>query len=277
MTRDEATTLVSWAEREGWNPGRNDAALFWELDPDGFLALEEQGQMVGGGAIIRHHALFGFMGLFIVQPAARGRRLGERLWHARRDRLLARLAAGATIGLDGVDAMTAFYERGGFRPFTRHRRFRWQGTAPPHDARGLCDARTIALAQLAEVDRRCFPGDRRAFLAAWIAQPGAHALAWRTEDRVRGFGVMRPCGAGWKIGPLFAEDAGAADALWSGLCARAGGGPTFLDVPDNNPDALALCAARGMTEVFGCVRMYLGPPPAVEHRQIFGVTTLEVG
>jgi hypothetical protein len=30
-------------------------------------------------------------------------------------------------------------------------------------------------------------------------------------------------------------------------------------------------------EVFGCARMYLGPPPALAHRRIFGVTTFELG
>jgi hypothetical protein len=29
--------------------------------------------------------------------------------------------------------------------------------------------------------------------------------------------------------------------------------------------------------VFGCARMYLGPPPELPHQEIFGVTTLELG
>jgi Acetyltransferase (GNAT) domain len=55
------------------------------------------------------------------------------------------------------------------------------------------------------------------------------------------------------------------------------GAPLFLDVPDNNPAALELCRSFQMTEVFGCVRMYYGRPPTLQHSRIFGITTLEVG
>jgi hypothetical protein len=32
-----------------------------------------------------------------------------------------------------------------------------------------------------------------------------------------------------------------------------------------------------MVEVFGCARMYLGPPPVLAHDRVFGVTTFELG
>jgi hypothetical protein len=51
----------------------------------------------------------------------------------------------------------------------------------------------------------------------------------------------------------------------------------FLDAPENNPAAMALVQRHRMTEVFGCARMYLGPPPALAHERIFGVTTFELG
>lgn len=116
--------LIVWAGLEGWNPGLNDASLFWSIDPEGFLGIELDGEFAGGGAVIRHSASFGFMGLFLVDPAYRGRGLGRILCGARRDSLLRRLSPGATIGLDGVDAMVSFYQQGGFRRSTRHRRFR---------------------------------------------------------------------------------------------------------------------------------------------------------
>jgi hypothetical protein len=36
-----------------------------------------------------------------------------------------------------------------------------------------------------------------------------------------------------------------------------------LDVPENNPQALALAARHRLDEVSGCARMWLGRPPAV--------------
>jgi hypothetical protein len=42
-------------------------------------------------------------------------------------------------------------------------------------------------------------------------------------------------------------------------------------------DALALANRHGMTEVFGCARMYYGPAPVLPWDDIYGVTTFELG
>ncbi|MNF53191.1 hypothetical protein D3C84_345650 [compost metagenome] len=92
-----------------------------------------------------------------------------------------------------------------------------------------------------------------------------------------GYGVIRRCAEGCKVGPLFADDARAAEALYAQLAPFAAGGPLFLDAPENNPAAMELVQRHGMTEVFGCARMYLGPVPALRHERVFGVTTFELG
>lgn len=281
MTQSELRTLVDWAGREGWNPGRNDADLFWELDPDGFLALEVDGRLAGGGAIIRYDERFGFMGLFLVDPAHRGRKLGTELWYARRDRLLARMQPGATIGLDAVDAMIPFYECGGFHAFHRHRRFEVPVTAegpPPLQADAeVVDVSHVPWPQLAELDRQGFPADRSRFLKAWVRQSGATSLGYVEGGRLRGYGTLRPCRTGWKIGPLLAEDRDVAEALLRQFRRRIGDDPLTVDMPDNNPGAVSLARDLGMREVFGCVRMYHGPAPEIRDSQVFGVATLEVG
>ena len=280
MNAEEVRQLVAWAGVEGWNPGIHDAEAFWSLDPDGFLAITEDAsdEVLGGGAIVRHGDDFGFMGLFIVKNPRRGKGLGTQLWFARRDRLLSRLKEGATIGLDGVDAMVPFYEKGGFKPFTLHRRFQL-----PLAGTGLIRSQHIApiaevdLSILADYDRQCFPVRRERFLAEWTTQLGTVSLAYMSEGKLLGFGVMRPCLVGWKIGPLFSDDIDIADALFQSFQLESQGKPIFLDAPDNNASAIALCNQSGMKEVFGCARMYHGPAPELDHRRIFGVTTLEVG
>ncbi len=94
---------------------------------------------------------------------------------------------------------------------------------------------------------------------------------------MRGYGVVRRCQEGCKIGPLFADDAHAATNLFNHLSDFAAGGPLFIDVPENNPAAFELVRHFRMVEVFGCARMYLGPPPDLAHHLIFGVTTFELG
>ena len=278
MSAQEVQDLVEWAGDEGWNPGINDAQCFWNLDPEGFLAIAENDRVIGGGAIIRHGDNFGFMGLFIVSNSHRGKGLGTKLWFARRDRLLSRLNDHGTIGLDGVDAMVPFYEKGGFTPFTRHRRFQLtQSASGSIRSEQIVDVASISLPMLVDYDSQCFPVRREQFLMEWTKQKNAVSLAFVTGGQLLGFGVMRPCLMGWKIGPLFADSIEVADALFQSLQLASNGMPIFLDVPDNNAPAMALCRKYKMQEVFGCVRMYYGPAPLLDHRRIFGITTLEVG
>ena len=281
MTRPEVDELVAWAAREGWNPGLHDAAVFWATDPAVFLAAEVDGELIGGGATTSYNGDFGFMGFFIVRPEHRGRGFGNALWHTRRQRLLDRLRPGASIGMDGVFAMQDHYARGGFVFSHRNMRFRAEIGAPPPPAPGdeqnIVPLTAVPFAQLLDYDRTCFPANRPAFLREWIGQPGALALGYLRAGKLHGYGVVRRCGEGCKVGPLFADNAHVAEALYGRLAGFAAGGPLFLDAPENNPAAMAFVARHQMVEVFGCARMYLGPFPDLAHERIFGVTTFELG
>lgn len=282
MTRSEVDVLVGWAVREGWNPGRHDAELFWATDPQAFVGAEIDGQLIGGGAITSYDGEYGFMGFFIVEPEFRGHGLGNTLWRAMSERLLARLRPGSSIGLDGVFGMQDYYAEGGF--VFSHRDIRYRLDVPA-SLRACASAGegdvlrldTDDLDDVAAYDRTCFPAPRRAFLRGWIVQPEGLALGLRRAGKLSGYGVVRRCGEGCKIGPLFANDLQAARALYSGLAEFAAGGSLFLDVPENNPDALVLPGEMGMVEVFGCARMYLGGAPAIATHKVFGVTTFELG
>jgi GNAT superfamily N-acetyltransferase len=277
MARPELTRLVDWAATEGWNPGLHDADLFWATDPEAYLAAELDGEVIGGGAITSYGGLFGFMGFFIVRPEFRGRGLGNTLWHARRDRLLARLQPGASIGMDGVFNMQAYYAKGGFIFSHRDIRYQLDGPVAAAGPETLVPLAQLPFVAVAAYDRGCFPAPREGFLRGWIAQPDALAIGCLRNGALAGYAVVRACGTGSKVGPLFADDARAADALLVRAAAFASPGPLFLDVPENNPAAIALARDHGMREVFGCARMYLGPAPAIAHERVFGVTTFELG
>lgn len=104
--------------------------------------------------------------------------------------------------------------------------------------------------------------------------------AWAavSAEGIQGFGVLRPCREGFKVGPLFAASPATAAGLLGEL--RRGLAPDscfVLDVPGNNPDALALAENLGMVRVFATARMYQGAPPALPEREIFGITSFELG
>lgn len=276
MSRAELDTLVEWAAREGWNPGLNDAQIFWDTDPEGFVAAEIKDELIGGGSIVSYDDRFGFMGFFIMLPQYRGRGLGKRLWFRRRDLLISRLRAPAVIGMDGVFTMQAFYARGGFALYNRDLRFEGVGIRAKPDNQ-LVDLASVAFAEVARYDAAHFPAPREHFLHAWIGQPNSRALAAVRDGVLRGYGVIRPCRQGFKIGPLFAADGETAEALYSGLADFAPGQPIYLDVPENNSEAMTLARRHRLREVFGCARMYYGLPPALPDKEIFGVTTFELG
>jgi ribosomal protein S18 acetylase RimI-like enzyme len=275
MSRSQVDLAVEWAAREGWNPGLSDAACFHAADPQGFLVGEIAGRPVACISAVAYGEAFGFIGFYIVEPEFRGRGYGLEIWQAAMARLGGRSGTERLIGLDGVIAQQDNYRKSGFR--LAYRNVRYQGRGAAGEASGLRPLDTIPFDEIEAYDRALFPAPRRAFLRQWLAMPGAHALCVRRGGRLAGYGVVRPCRTGWKIGPLFADDKGLAEALFAGLSARAAGMPVFLDVPEINHAAVALAERYSMSVVFETARMYTGPDPEVDLSRIFGVTTFELG
>jgi hypothetical protein len=133
----------------------------------------------------------------------------------------------------------------------------------------------VPFAELAAYDTAMFGTGRDGFLAGWASRHPGRAIV--EGGRLRGFGVIRRCRNGWKIGPLFADSPTYAEALFAGLAAQAPAEPVFLDIPQPNEAAVALAERHGMTPCFETARMYAGRPPALPLARIFGITTLELG
>ena len=211
-----------------------------------------------------------------MKPEFRGRGMGNTLWYARKERLLQRLKPNAAIGMDGVFNMQPYYAKGGFVFSHRNIRFQSLGTAAEAD-KVIVPLVQFPFDDVLAYDNVCFPASRENFLKVWITQADSLALGAMQDRRLAGYGVIRRCRTGCKIGPLFADDAASAEKLFNALAAFAPGEPVFLDVSENNPAAMELAKQHNMEEVFGCARMYLGPVPELATDRIFGVTTFELG
>jgi ribosomal protein S18 acetylase RimI-like enzyme len=216
------------------------------------------------------------MGFFIIAAEHRGRGLGNILWHARLQRLVGRLQAPAVIGMDGVFDMQDWYAKGGFRFAGRDLRFATVAQSFPAP-RDIIELAQIDFAEVEAYDRAHFPAPRSGFLQRWLTQPGAHALGSIRDGRLAGFGVVRPCRKGYKIGPLFADGAEIAGDIYRALATRVPGETIYIDVPEDNRAAMAMAEQHGMEEVFGCAKMYFGPRPSLPEPEIFAVTTFELG
>jgi len=272
MPRAELDKAIERAAAEGWNPGDHDAECFWAIDPNGFFMGVLDGRVIGRAMAVVYDDHFAFCGLYIVDAEYRGHGYGMAITRARLDYIGQRNA-----GLDGVVDMQDKYKRLGYRMAHRSIRYGFTPTEAPEPSSAILPATQLPFSDLLAYDARHFPAKRPSFLERWITRPNAVALAAVNNSAITGYGVIRKCRTGAKIGPLFADDPDTADALFRALCAHGLHEPVFMDIPEPNTAAMALAKRNDMHSQFECARMYLRGDPGLPLDRIYGITTFEAG
>lgn len=268
--------LVDWAREEGWNPGEHDYDVFWNTDPDGFYGFYLGNNLIAGGAVVSYNGEYGFMGLFIVHPDYRGHGIGNKLWYLRRNLLLNRLNKNATIGMDGVVDMQSFYAKGGFSIAFKDERYECLGM-DVEVSTCISNVQPVDFEKIQHYDEICFGYNRTSFLQNWLNIPNSKAYKFIQNGKLQGYAVIREADAGYKIGPLFAENNDVAEALYKACLNSAVGQMVYLDIPTINTGAVALIKKYNAKYVFECARMYYGNPPQINMNKIYGITTFELG
>jgi GNAT superfamily N-acetyltransferase len=268
MTRKELDLATDWAAAEGWNPGLHDADCFYKADPTGFLIGLFENEPIAAISAVKYGDSFGFICFYIVKPAYRGKGFGIQIWKAGIEHL-----KGCNIGLDGVVAQQDNYKKSGFN--LAHRNIRFEGVGggdlPCHS--DIVPLSTIPFDDVNAYDEPFFPDKRTQFLKCWINQSESTALGIMKNGKLAGYGVLRVCRFGYKVGPLFADTAELADTLFLALRASAKEGtPIYLDTPEPNHAAVALARRNNMKSVFETARMYTGEIPTLPLDRLFGET-----
>lgn len=273
MTRDDIDLAIEWAACEGWNPGLYDAESYAAADSDGFFIGELSGEPIATFSAVKYGDTFGFLGFYIVSPAYRGQGYGIQIWRAGLEYL-----AGRNIGLDGVVAQQENYKKSGFILAHNNIRYEGMGGGELSATPDIVNLASVPHELLTAYDAPFFPADRSRFIQAWVRQPESHAVGMLCAGELRGYGVIRRCRTGYKIGPLFADTVAIAESLFSALKARVGATePVYIDVPEANKAAVALAESHGMKGAFETARMYNREAPDMPMNRIFGVTSFEVG
>ncbi|MEN6391619.1 MAG: GNAT family N-acetyltransferase [Syntrophomonas sp.] len=274
MSRSDLDIAVDWAAAEGWNPGLNDAECFFRSDSRGFFIGEVAGIPIGSISAVSYDKHFGFIGFYIVKPECRSRGYGIQLWNRAMEYLRDRV-----VGLDGVVAQQENYQKSGFT--TAYRNIRFEGIAGSKQGKPIqeiVELSKIPMADILSYEKRLFPASRPEFIKGWINPGDGAALGYIKGNRLLGYGVIRACRHGYKIGPLFADDDELAGAIFKELVGRIKPGtPFFFDVPELNTAAVALASQYGMQVVFETARMYRGQPPQLDLKRIYGVSSFELG
>lgn len=272
LRSDEIDIPIEWARQEGWNPGIHDGEMHYPVDPEGWFCAEENGEIIGVAAGINYDESFSFGGFYIIRPDHRDHGVGWSLCQ----KLFAHVG-DRNFGIDGVYAMQDKYATKAGMIFA-YRNIRWQGVARGTQRPALVPASEVPFDDLLAFDTAHFPAERRRFLERWLSQPDGNALVHLdAQGQIAGYGVIRRCYEGHKIGPLFANTPAVADEILNGLLAPIPDETFFIDTPEPNSEAVRMARDRGMTEVFGTARMYSKRIPDLPIQEIFGVTTFELG
>lgn len=273
MTTEEIAIAVDWAATEGWNPGLSDAVCYSTADPKGFLIGLLDGEPIATISAIKYGNTFGFIGFYIVQPEYRGKGYGLRIWNA-----AVKSLKGRTIGLDGVVAQQDNYRKFGFALAYRNIRYEGVGGGRPRDDSHIVQLSALPFKTLESYDQQFFPEKRSEFLEKWIHQTDSYALGIMHNNDLSGYGVVRQCRCGYKIGPLYAESLALAEDLFQTLKSRIDPSESvYFDVPEVNPAAVHLAECNAMRVVFETARMYTDQQPDLPLSRIFGVTSFEIG
>jgi GNAT superfamily N-acetyltransferase len=273
MDRKEVDIAIEWAAMEGWNPGFHDADCYFTADPNGFFIGLIGDEPIATISAIKYGASFGFLGFYIVKPEYRGKGYGIQIWNA-----ALKYLEGRNIGLDGVVAQQDNYKKSGFKLAYRNIRYEGVFSCPLPPGSEILALSKLAFETIDAYDRPFFPENRSQFIKSWINQPDGYSLGIMQNGKLSGYGTIRACRIGYKIGPLFADNPQLAESLFLALKSKViSSEPVFLDVPAVNQPALALAERYNMKVSFETARMYTGERPDTPVHHLFGVTSFEVG
>lgn len=272
MTREEFTAVLDWAAKEGWNPGIHDGDSFYYTDPQGFLIGLLDDEPVAAVSGVRYDEDFSFAGFFIVKKEFRYMGFGTAIGNE----LLQRLS-DHNVGIDAVTARQALYTEYGFKTAYKTVRFEGIAQSSQNENRSVTEIHKVRFKNLVDYDSRYFPAKRDVFLRHWIDQSDSLGLVSIARNKIKGYGLIRKCYSGFKIGPLFADNAEIAGNIFNELSSWASESTIYIDVPVLNQEGAKLVTNRGMRPVFETVRMYNKEIPELPMAGIFGNTSFELG
>nr|NQU90942.1 GNAT family N-acetyltransferase [Bacteroidota bacterium] len=270
LKASELKLALDWAAEEGWNPGLYDAEPFDKADPNGYFVGELDGEAICICSAVAYNDGFGFIGFYIVKPEFR-----EQIYGAQIALHGLKYLGNRNIGIDGVFDKQEAYARLGFK--FAYRNIRFETKAFVQDYSKKISIIEKATDELIAFDGLHFPASRTAFISSWIDQPLTKCFTFSNNNKLQGFGCIRKCRVGYKIGPLFAVDQNIAGELLKAMLCEAGDELVYFDVPECNAGAMELASQYNMKMVFGTARMYSKEFPDLPLHQIFGITSFELG
>lgn len=270
MNTKDLQEVLSWAAAEGWNPGMEDCRAFITADPEGFFVAEVAGRTVAAICVVNHDARQSFLGLYLCLAEFRGHGLAFALWQHALEH-----AGNRCVGLDGVAAQEANYQKSGFQRHGATTRYSGALTGKSDPAiRPLEVDDHVAVTAL---DREANGYERVGFLGAWLTETDTRkSVVLQGREAIEGFATIRLCHQGVKIGPVIAPDAASALCLCRAAVALMPADRIQIDLPSSQGAFASRLRSEGFEAGFVTARMYRGTPPETA-QTLCAIATMELG
>lgn len=239
----------------GWNQTILDWQRLLSFSPEGCVAAEQNGRIVGTCTTMSYGNALAWIGMMMVHPASRGQGIGKALLQRCVDRL--RRHDVRCIKLDATPMGRPMYAGVGFVPEWTLTRWEHHGSAlilepVPDQIQPLTEKHWPDIVCL---DTRVFGASRGQLLQS-LANNSRRALVYESGGFIRGFGILRSGAQADYLGPIVAEP-GIGRSLVHSLLSGHGDQPIFWDIPDLNERALIQARELGFSFLRPLTRMYL--------------------
>lgn len=260
-----------------WNQTESDWRRLLRLEPRGCFCASVDGRLVGTTTTTTYGDELAWVGMVLVDPEYRRRRIATRLMQTALDYLEKRVAA---VKLDATPDGQPVYERFGFKVESLVER--WMGTARDDRRADGCETfESSSRSELFALDRKAFGADRSKLIEVLLADACvAPAVAAKDDGRLNGYALARRGSSATYVGPLVATDAEQAAALLDRLLGQLAGQQIYVDLNANFDRGAGILAARGFIKQRDLLRMSYGErssSSAASSESVFAIAGPEFG
>lgn len=236
----------------GWNQLPGDWLRLLRHDPNGCFIAEWNGQPAGTATTTTYSDDLAWIGMVIVHPDMRRKGIGNALL----EHCIQHLQESGVrcIKLDATPLGKTVYDQLGFKDEWSLARWESDGLVV-----NKAEAEPIRadIDELQGIDTESFGVNRSRMLEALAAQ--SHTVVQKSaENRVEGYGMLRPGRNASYLGPFVAANETAGQTIVNSLLALSEGRRIFWDIPDQNTAAVELAKSLGFAQQRVLTRMYLG-------------------
>ncbi len=274
LTPADLDDALRLSVQAGWNQTPADWRRILDLSPDGCFAGRLDDRLVATSTVVAYGPGPGWIGMVLVDEALRGRGYGSAVLARAVEH--ARARCGDAFGLDATDLGRPVYLKSGFADVAPVDR--WEGTLAELPRLGeVHELSRTSFDEAAALDREACGADRSGLLLHLLHEPEVAAWTVRRDDRLAGFGFLRPGRQRWHFGPAVAEETGTLATLLSAAARRLAGARILLDAP-RDPGVTGLLEKTGLAVQRRLTRMtFARPQPLLLGDRVGALTAFEWG